>query len=120
MLGFFALTNSITFLEIGVENRWGERFETDTNVFIYRFGAKLAQGIIKNRSRFGMFIESTLSDLIVLQLIDIRLVIGKSISINKCYRFNSIIIHTTQTGFGIEYDSIDELISGESARISDL
>lgn len=90
------------------ENRFSERSVTNTDVSLYKYGIYVAQGTIKNRSKYGFFIESTFPDIRPFQVVDIRLLLKEPPHKPVCYKFNSLVIYTNENGFGVEFDSAED------------
>jgi hypothetical protein len=90
-----------------MEHRYSNRFSFDVNVLIHRYGVPVAVGRIKNGTRFGLFIESEVEDVEAFQLLDIEILISiNSLQLQR-HKITSIVTHTTENGFGVEFDPID-------------
>lgn len=91
-----------------MEHRCSARSSADIKILIYRYEVPVAIGRIKNGTRHGLFIESDLSDVRPLQQLGIEILVYRSSQKLQRYRFDSIVIHTTEHGFGVELDALTE------------
>ena len=91
-----------------MEHRCSDRHPTDIKILIYRYGVPVAIGRIKNGSRYGLYIESDLSDVHVLQQLDVEILVYRSQKKLQRYKFESIVVHTNSRGFGVEIDAVNE------------
>jgi putative N-acetylmannosamine-6-phosphate epimerase len=91
-----------------MEHRCSERYTADIKILIYRYDVPVAIGRIKNGTRHGLFIESDMADVKPLQQLGIEILVYRSAQKLQRYRFDSIVIHTTEHGFGAELDTLTE------------
>ena len=91
-----------------MEHRCSARDTADIKILIYRYDVPIAIGRIKNGTRHGLYIESDLADVKPLQQLGIEILIYRSAQKLQRYRFDSIVIHTTDHGFGVELDTLGE------------
>lgn len=91
-----------------MEHRCSERYTADIKILIYRYGAPVAIGRIKNGNRYGLFIESDLAAVEPLQQLGIEILVYRSAQKLQRYKFESIVVHKYQRGFGVELDSLNE------------
>lgn len=91
-----------------MEHRCSARYNADIKILIYRYEAPVAIGRIKNGTRHGLYIESDLSDVRPLQQLGIEILVYRTARKLQRYRFDSIVIHATAHGFGVELDSLSE------------
>lgn len=91
-----------------MEHRCSARYDADIKILIYKYEVPVAIGRIKNGTRHGLFIESDILDVKPLQQLGIEILVQRSAQKVQRYRFDSIIIHTTEHGFGVELDSLSE------------
>lgn len=91
-----------------MEHRCSARHTTDIKILIYRYDIPVAIGRIKNGTRHGLFIESDLVDVRPLQQLGIEVLVYRSSQKLQRYRFDSIVIHATEHGFGVELDTLTE------------
>jgi hypothetical protein len=91
-----------------MEHRCSARSNANIKILIYRYGIPVAIGRIKNGTRHGLFIESDLSDVKPLQQLGIEILVYRNPQKLQRHRFDSIVIHTTEHGFGVELDALTE------------
>lgn len=91
-----------------MEHRCSDRHVADIKILIYRYGIPVAIGRIKNGNRYGLFIESDLTDVHPLQQLGVEILVYRSPQKLQRYRFESIVIHTKGNGFGVELDALTE------------
>lgn len=91
-----------------MEHRCSARHIADIKILIYRYDVPVAIGRIKNGTRHGLFIESDLVDVRPLQQLGIEILVYRSSQKLQRYRFDSIVIHATEHGFGVELDTLTE------------
>jgi len=89
-----------------MEHRCSARYTADIKILIYRYEVPVAIGRIKNGTRHGLFIESDLVDVKPLQQLGIEILVYRNSQKLQRYRFDSIVIHTTDHGFGVELDTL--------------
>jgi hypothetical protein len=90
-----------------MEHRCSARYTADIKILIYRYEIPVAIGRIKDGTRYGLYIESDLVDVKPLQQLGIEILVYRSAQKLQRYRFDSIVIHTTDHGFGVELDTLD-------------
>jgi hypothetical protein len=91
-----------------MEHRCSARYTANIKILIYRYEAPIAIGRIKNGTRHGLYIESDLADVKPLQQLGIEILVYRNAQKLQRYKFDSIVIHTTNHGFGVELDSLTE------------
>ncbi|PUA27169.1 MAG: hypothetical protein B0W54_20320 [Cellvibrio sp. 79] len=91
-----------------MEHRCSARYDADIKILIYRYEVPVAIGRIKNGTRHGLFIKSDLSEVKPLQQLGIEILVYRNAQKLQRYRFDSIVIHTTEHGFGVELDALNE------------
>lgn len=91
-----------------MEHRCSARYSADIKILIYRYDIPIAIGRIKNGTRYGLYIQSDLADVKPLQQLGIEILVYRSAQKLQRYRFDSIVIHTTEHGFGVELDVLGE------------
>jgi putative N-acetylmannosamine-6-phosphate epimerase len=91
-----------------MEHRCSARYNADIKILIYRYEVPVAIGRIKNGTRHGLFIESDLSGVKPLQQLGIEILVYRSTQKLQRYRFDSIVIHTADHGFGVELDALSD------------
>jgi putative N-acetylmannosamine-6-phosphate epimerase len=91
-----------------MEHRCSDRYTADIKILIHKYQLPVAIGRIKNGSRYGLFIESDLVDVKPLQQLGIEILAYPGTQKLQRYKFDSIVIHTTDHGFGIELDALSE------------
>ncbi|WP_331346824.1 hypothetical protein [Cellvibrio sp. UBA7661] len=92
-----------------MEHRCSARYAADIKILIYRYDVPVAIGRIKNGTRYGLFIESDLTSVEPLQQLGIEILVTRGTAQKlQRYRFDSIAIHTTSHGFGVELDTLSE------------
>jgi hypothetical protein len=96
-----------------MEHRYSNRFAFDVNVFIHQNRGPVIVGRIKNGTRFGLFIESDASGIYACQLLDVEVLITKNDYQPQRYKIPSIVTHTTDQGFGVEFDPVDGEVSDQ-------
>ncbi len=92
-----------------MEHRCSERLPANITILIYKYDIPVAIGRIKNGTRYGLHIESDMADVAPLQQLGIEILVYRG-NANKLqrYKFDSIVIHTTDHGFGVELDALTE------------
>jgi hypothetical protein len=100
-----------------MEHRCSARYTADIKILIYRYDIPVAIGRIKNGTRYGLYIESDLADVKPLQQLGIEVLVYRSAQKLQRYRFDSIVIHTTDHGFGVELDALGEDASNQLAEM---
>jgi len=91
-----------------MEHRCSARYTGDIKILIYRYDIPVAIGRIKNGTRYGLYIESDLADVKPLHQLVIEILVYRSAQKLQRYRFDSIVIHTNNHGFGVELDALGE------------
>jgi len=91
-----------------MEHRCSERHPANIKILIYKYGMPVAIGRIKNGTRHGLHIESDFADVKPLQQLGIEMLVYGSGSKLQRYKFDSIVIHKTDHGFGVELDALTE------------
>lgn len=91
-----------------MEHRCSTRYVADIKILIYRYNIPVAIGRIKNGTRYGLFIESDLADVEPLQQLGIEVLVYRNVQKLQRYLFDSIVMHTSDHGFGVELDMLDE------------
>lgn len=100
-----------------MEHRCSARYTADIKILIYRYDAPIAIGRIKNGTRHGLHIESDLADVKPLQRLGIEILVYRSAQKLQRYRFDSIVMHTTDHGFGVELDALTEEAGNQLAAM---
>ncbi|MGV8835686.1 hypothetical protein [Cellvibrio sp.] len=100
-----------------MEHRCSARYTADIKILIYRYDIPVAIGRIKNGTRYGLYIESDLADVKPLQQLGIEVLVYRSAQKLQRYRFDSIVIHTTDHGFGVELDALGEDAGNQLAEM---
>lgn len=96
-----------------MEHRCSDRFTADIKILIYRYGAPVAIGRIKNGNRYGLFIESDLAGVEPLQQLGVEILVYRSTQKLQRYKFETIVVHKYERGFGVELDSLTEETGGQ-------
>lgn len=91
-----------------MEHRCSTRYTADIKILIYRYDAPVAIGRIKNGTCHGLYIESDLAEIKPLQQLGIEILAYKNAQKLQRYRFDSIVMHTSEHGFGVELDVLEE------------
>lgn len=91
-----------------MEHRCSARYPADIKILIYQYDTPVAIGRIKNGTRYGLYIESDLANVRPLQQLGIEILVNRSPQKLQRYRFDSIVMHTTEHGFGVELDNLGE------------
>lgn len=91
-----------------MEHRCSARYNADIKITIYRYDIPVAIGRIKNGTRYGLYIESDLADVKPLQPLGIEILVYRNTQKSQRYRFDSIVMHATEHGFGVELDALNE------------
>jgi len=91
-----------------MEHRCSARYNADIKIMIYRYDMPVAIGRIKNGTRYGLYIESDLADVKPLQQLGIEILVYRNAQKLQRYRFDSIVMHATKHGFGVELDALSE------------
>ena len=91
-----------------MEHRCSERYSADIKVLIYKLNMPIAIGRIKNGNCHGLFIESDLADVRPLQQYGIEIMPVPSTSNSQRLKLDSIVIHSSKQGFGVELDALSQ------------
>lgn len=91
-----------------MEHRCSARNNANIKILIYRYDVPVAIGRIKNGTRHGLYIESDLSEVRPLQQLGIEILVYRTSQKLQRYKFDSIVIHTTEHGFGVELDTLTD------------
>ena len=91
-----------------MEHRCSARYTADIKILIYRYETPIAIGRIKNGTKHGLFIESDLADVRPLQQLGIEVLVYRSAQKLQRFKFDSIVMHATKHGFGVELDALNE------------
>jgi hypothetical protein len=91
-----------------MEHRCSERRLADIKILIYRYGIPTAIGRIKNGNRYGLFIDSDLADVRPLQQLGIEILVYRNAQRLQRYKFESIVTHINEYGFGVELDVLSD------------
>ncbi|ACE83876.1 hypothetical protein [Cellvibrio japonicus] len=100
-----------------MEHRCSERYPADIKILIYKYQLPVAIGRIKNGNRYGLFVESDLVGIKPLQQLGIEILAYRNSHKLHRYRYDAIVIHTNDGGFGMELDALDE---EQAAQLMDL
>ncbi len=90
-----------------MEHRFNRRIIADLRVLIYKYSIPMAVGRIKNGTRYGLYIESDFADVGALQLLGLEILFYSPLNILQRFKFNTIVTHTTDNGFGVELDGLE-------------
>ena len=96
-----------------MEHRCSARFSADIKILIYQYNMPVAIGRIKNGTRHGLFIETDMANIKPLQQLGIEVLVYRSAQKLQRYQFDSIVIHTTGHGFGVELDALNDEASAQ-------
>ncbi len=91
-----------------MEHRCSARYNADIKILLYKYEVPVAIGRIKNGTRHGLFIKSDLADVKPLQQLGVEILVYRNSQKLQRHRFDSIVIHTTDHGFGVELDALSE------------
>lgn len=91
-----------------MEHRCSARYPADIKILIYQYDIPVAIGRIKNGTRYGLYIESDLANVKPMQQLGIEVLVQRSAQKLQRYRFDSIVMHTTDHGFGVELDTLSD------------
>lgn len=94
-------------MEHGMEHRFNQRIIADVKILIYKYCIPMAVGRIKNGTPYGLYIESDFMDVGAFQVLGLEILFYSPLHVLQRFKFNSIVTHTTDTGFGVELDSIE-------------
>lgn len=92
-----------------MENRFNRRIIADVKVLIYKYSIPMALGRIKNGTRYGLYIESDFADVGAFQLLGLEILFYSPLHILQRFKFNTIVTHTTDNGFGVELDGLEDI-----------
>ncbi len=87
-----------------MEHRYSERIVADVKILIYKYCIPMAVGRIKNGTQYGLYIESDFMDVGAFQLLGLEILFYSPLNVLQRFKFNSIVTHTTDDGFGVELD----------------
>lgn len=92
-----------------MEHRCSPRHTADIKILLYRYQKPIAIGRIKNGNRYGLFVESDLADVRPLQQLGVEILAYRTPHKLSRYRFDAIVIHSNERGFGLELESLPEM-----------
>lgn len=90
-----------------MEHRFNQRIIADVRVLIFKYCIPMAVGKIKNGTGYGLYIESDFMDVGAFQLLGLEILFYSPLQILQRVKFNTIVTHTTDNGFGVELDGLD-------------
>jgi hypothetical protein len=90
-----------------MEHRFNPRIIADVKVLIYKYCIPMAVGRIKNGTGYGLYIESDFTDVGSFQLLGLEILFYSPLHILQRFKFNTIVTHTTDDGFGVELDGVE-------------
>ena len=96
-----------------MEHRCSARHPADITILIYQYDIPVAIGRIKNGTRYGLFIESDMANVKPLQQLGIEVLVQRNAQKLQRYRFDSIVMHITDHGFGVELDSLSDEVANQ-------
>jgi hypothetical protein len=106
--------------ETDMEHRYSQRVDVDLMASIYKRGVLLGTGRIKNGSRHGMYVETSVDEVNILQKLVLEVVIYPAPQDSRCYRLNTIVVRKSMEGLGLELEGIDDQDTSMMAELLSL
>ncbi len=91
-----------------MEHRCSARHTADIKILLYQYQKPVAIGRIKNGNRHGLFVESDLANVRPLQQLGVEILAYRHPQKLSRYRFDAIVIHTHNGGFGLELEGLKD------------
>ncbi|WP_347329767.1 PilZ domain-containing protein [Marinimicrobium locisalis] len=91
-----------------MEHRCSRRVPLNINALIYKHGAPVAMGRIKNGSRHGLFVETDYGDVRELQTLELEILLGQRVKGNRRCRIGALVVHKSTFGIGLELDVAEQ------------
>lgn len=99
-----------------MEQRYNQRIAVDIKILIYKYCVPMAVGRIKNGTQYGLYIESDFIGVRAFQFLCLEVLFYSPLNILQRFKFNTIVTHTTDNGFGVELDELE----GINAQLCEL
>jgi len=91
-----------------MEHRCGRRVPVSINTLIYKHGAPVAMGRIKNASSHGLYLETDYQDVRELQKLELEILLGKRIKgAQHCY-VRALVVRKSNFGFGLDLEILED------------
>lgn len=91
-----------------MEHRCSRRVPLNINALIYKHGAPVAMGRIKNGSSHGLFLETDYEDVRELQKLELEILLGQRIKGNRRCRVSALVVRKSQFGLGLELEVLED------------
>lgn len=103
-----------------MEHRYSQRVDVDLKASIYKRGLLLGTGKIKNGSKHGLYIETLVEDVNLLQKLVLEIVVHLAPQDSRRYQLNTIVVRKSFEGLGLELEALDEQDSTTMAEVLSL
>lgn len=91
-----------------MEHRCSRRVPLNINALIYKHGAPVAMGRIKNGSYHGLFVETDYEDVRELQKLELEILLGQRIKGNQRCRISALVVRKCSFGIGLELEALED------------
>ncbi len=100
-----------------MEHRYSQRIDVDLKATIYKRGLALGTGRIKNGSKHGLYLETPIEDINLLQKLVLEVVVHPGPQSSRRYQFNTIVVRKSYEGIGLELETLDDEDSAQMAEL---
>lgn len=91
-----------------MEHRCGRRVPLNINALIYKHGAPVAMGRIKNGSNHGLHLETDYRDVRELQKLELEVLLGERLKGERHCRVRALVVRKGEAGLGLEMEMLEE------------
>ncbi len=91
-----------------MEHRCSRRIPLNINALIYKHGAPVAMGRIKNGSSHGLYLETDYQDVRELQKLELEVLLGERLKGDHHCRVAALVVRKSVTGLGLEMEMLEE------------
>lgn len=91
-----------------MEHRCEQRIPMDLTAQMYKHGAQVACGRIKNGGNHGLFLETGYRDIRELQHLDLEIVLDEGFE-RKRYELKTVVVRKNYFGLGLELEVLSEV-----------
>lgn len=91
-----------------MEHRCGRRVPVSINTLIYKHGAPVAMGRIKNASDHGLYLETEYRDVRKLQKLELEVLLGKRIKDARHCFVRVLVVRKSNFGFGLDLEILED------------
>lgn len=91
-----------------MEHRCSRRIPLNINALIYRHGAPVAMGRIKNASGHGLYLETDYQNVRELQKIELEVLLGRRSKGKDRCQVTALVARKSQFGYGLDLEMLDD------------